>query len=354
MTTAIDQASREELHDAIEEAILPENLDHSAELTVREGPQDANVVYRNLQWADALAKLDYVELVTDEAMQFYNEEHAPGIHVGYGFELTLRDGELTALGKLHPAIVDYRGRHAGTIDDEVLAHAEVKIRYHSQRTAQLVRAYVHHHISQAELADPRLETNRLLPDGNLPVDLNWNAAYDVLVDTDEHSPPVQASWLEALLMGTDDIRPTLVDGYTEINTGPTGVTVGYMTSYHVDAAGVPKAVIRMHPMRETGFMSDLDLDLTIASATVAILPEDPHTAEAIRQYINRHISPPPAPVYGLSVVSDGLCRNCFSNQQDPVLACPDCRQTFCPSCYPPDQWSNDHKPHCPHCTGTNP
>ena len=37
-----------------------------------------------------------------------------------------------------------------------------------------------------------------------------------------------------------------------------------------------------------------------------------------------------------------------------ALACPDCRQTFCPSCYPPDQWSNDHKPHCPHCTETNP
>ena len=352
MTTAQEQpVSMTEINTVLEDNTFPEKLDWEADFTVRHTPQTGDIRIAEPEWEHALIHLDYVELITDEAMQFYHDTLEYGIVVGYSFELGIKNGEITAFGKLHPTMLDHKGQVAGTLDETVIAEAEVKINFRSKRTAALVRAYIHEHIKAADYLNETAIPSLLTPNHQLPNDFNWNLDYSIMENFDRDNPTaVEAEWIDAIRAGTGTAAPTLTEKYeTDVYEGPDHPIYGYIVTYEVDSLGNPVAHVGMYPAIAEYFDGMLDPSNPIKHAEVTLLAKDPHTTTALRQYVRAHHDPIPQPVHGFTVVTDGLCRTCFSNQQEDVLFCPQCERTFCPTCHDRASWLTEAAPSCPKC-----
>ena len=353
MTTNQEQpASTTEINAVLEDNAFPAELDWEADFVVRHTPQTGDIRIANPEWEHALIYLDYVKLITDEAMQFYHDTLEYGIVVGYGFELGIKNGETTAFGKLHPTVLDHKGQVAGTLDETIIAEAEVEINFRSNRTAALVRAYIHQHIRTAVYLDESAIPSLLTPDHQLPDDLNYNLNYSVMEHYDRDNPTlVEAEWIDAICAGTSTEAPTLTEKYeTDVREGPGGLLYGYDVTYEVDSLGNPVAHMVMCPAKIEYFDCVLDPSDPIKHAEVTLLAKDQNIITALRQYVRAHHSPLPQPVQGFIIVPDGLCRTCFqNNQQEDVLFCRQCEQTFCPTCHNRTSWLAEALPSCPNC-----
>ena len=352
MTTAQEQpASMTEINAVLEDNAFPAILDWKADFVVSHTPQTGDIRIANPEWEHALIYLDYVELITDEAMRFYHDTLQYGTVVGYSFELGIKNGEITAFGKLHPTVLDHKGQVAGTLDETIIAEAEVTINFRSKRTAVLVRAYIHQHINAAVYLNERDIPNLLTPNRQLPDDLNWNLDYSVMEHYDhDHPTAIEADWIDAVCAGTNTAAPTLTEQYqTDVREGPGGLLHGYDVTYEVDSLGNPVAHVVMCPAKVECFDCVLDPANPIKHAEVTLLAKDPRTTTALRQYVRAHHDLMPQPVRDFDVVTDGLCRTCFSNQKEDVLFCRQCKLTFCPNCHDRDSWLAEALPNCPNC-----
>ena len=352
MTTNQEQpVSMTEINTVREDNAFPAKLDWEADFTVRQTPQTGGIRIAKPEWEHALIHLDYVELITDEAMQFYHDTPEYGIVVGYSFKLGIKNGEVTAFGKLHPTVLDHRGQVAGTLDETVIAEAEVKINFRSKRTAALVRAYIHEHINAAVYLNETAMPSFLTPNDQLPDDLNWDLEYSVMEHHDPNNPiAVEADWVNAVCAGTGTAAPSMTEEYqTDVHEAPGHPMYGYSVTYEVDSLGNPVAHVAMCPAKAEYFDLVLDPSDPIKQAEVTLLAKDPRTATALRQYVRAHHDPIPQPVHGFTVVTDGLCRTCFSNQQEHVLFCLQCERTFCPTCHNRANWLAEAAPSCPKC-----
>ena len=191
-------ATPEELEQARDDREFPEDLDWNAEYTVLAEQNDGRLSHRKDDWLYALTHQYAGEeaIINGEAERYIHDTLSPGIHVAYSFDPVLRNGTLTVLITMHPAVLDHH-KDPTAIGDETMATAQVQVLFQSERTAALVRAAL-------EEQDEEEETPDAPPAGDgeqLPEELDWSARYTVLVEPGR--PPGQRNRLEG---GTDRRR----------------------------------------------------------------------------------------------------------------------------------------------------
>lgn len=127
----------------------------------------------------------------------------------------------------------------------------------------------------------------LTPDGHLPDNLDW----DIEVQVKEHDQTRQVllhnlDWEFALHYGGPDI--------TEMLTSPGSVyherlddhlEIGYTFHFKVDDQGRIIAEGTVHPARITPDANYTHFDTVIHKADLVIIPKDPRTTEALKEYI---------------------------------------------------------------------
>ena len=261
---------------------FPGDLDWDAKYRIREHQQRGKVRHLDIGWKYGLEHqyAGIEDILTGEAEPYIHDslDHVP---VAYSFEITMRDGHVTVLATMHPALLGHRGdQHA--IGEEVITQAEMRVEFASARTDELVRAAILHNTVPPALQDPEDQENLLTNEGTLPDNLDWDVKYTVLVDPDEAN--LTGDWLGALKDGGDDLRDILEGAHT-CATEYYGTLQVFSFDFSVNDRNLPVAHGSAHPAKDTGFELEPNLDHTIAAAEIVMEPKSQRTAAALVQYI---------------------------------------------------------------------
>ena len=283
-TTAPTEAELEQAR----ELEFPEDLDWQDHCTVRVHQSDSRLKTTAGDWLYALEH-QYAgvgDIVNGEAEPYVHDTIEPGIHVAYSFTPTLRDGRITVLMEMHPAVLDHhKSPHA--IGDEVLMRAEVTVEFVSQRTQVLVAEAIRENHWTPKEAEASVE-DLLTEDGELPEGLDWSMDFAVLVDPDDPLA-VSTGWTAALCNGAGHPGPAMEGNHTAAEELH-GTTTAYSFRFSVNDRGLPVAHGARHPV--LGGSTDLEPDMgeELATAEIVMEPLDLRTLNAMRQYIHRHHS----------------------------------------------------------------
>lgn len=284
MTTKnTDRATPAELQTARDDVRFPADLDWGAEYTVRQHQRPGSRIKMTAE--DWLLPVNHPYATTEDLIQGQAEPYiydtlGPGLHIAHAQEIVLTDGEITTIVTMHPATVNRSG-DPSPADDQTLAKAEVTIRFHSNRTNELVRAALE---AITPFSQPSEDTAPPAPDRNLPDGLDWQAEYTVLADPDDPQS-MTAAWTEALTEGATGLRSALTGAHTAA-AEIAGNNLVYQFQFRLDGGNMPVADASLHPAEGPGL--EPNLDRVIASAEIRIRPADPRTTAAVVQYITEH------------------------------------------------------------------
>ena len=268
---------------------FPEKLNWGAEYHIREHQQTDSVRYHDIDWEYGLdhQHMGIEDILTEEAERYIYDTLDGGIHVAYSFHLALMDGHITALGTMHPsATFDRSGWEA--IDDEVLAQAQIRVKFESARTETLVKAALE---AQNQLDPPQdysSEPNLLGPDGQLPDDLDMDMEYTVLLEPltgRMGQRPGDVDWTGALHDEGPSLRAVLAGEHTCV-LDLMGGRQAFSFRFSVNDRNMVVAHGSLHPA--TGPDMDPDQDEILASADIILTPKDHRTAAALHQYVKEH------------------------------------------------------------------
>ena len=274
-------ATPEELEQARDDREFPEDLDWNAEYTVLAEQNDGRLSHRKDDWLYALTHQYAGEeaIINGEAERYIHDTLSPGIHVAYSFDPVLRNGTLTVLITMHPAVLDHH-KDPNAIGDETMATAQVQVLFQSERTAALVRAALEEQDEEEETPDaPPAGDGEQLPEG-----LDWSARYTVLVNPDDRRANA-IDWRAALTDGDGTPAGALTGEHTAA-VEHAGATAAFRFGFSTDRHGGPAAYASLHPA--TGPDMEPDLDNIIAEAIIIMHHDDPRTTEAVSRYIRKN------------------------------------------------------------------
>lgn len=283
MTTA-EAATPEEIIAVQEDLEFPADLDWRAEYTVRQHPTGNRLKLTSEDWLYAIEHQysGIEQLLTDEAERYIHDTIEPGIHVACSTEIALRDGRVTALMTMHPAVLDHKG-NAHAIGSGTIAKAEVGVSFRSDRTGQLVRSAVNaNHAPEEPLL---LEENCLTQDHELPDGLDWTINYTSLVSP-EDSIANDTDWAKALC---DSGNPAgALTGRHTSASELGGQTCIFRFEFGLNGRNLPVAHATLHPADMNSLEPEPNLDQVIAQADIVMEPSNPRTTAAIVQYIREN------------------------------------------------------------------
>ena len=284
----IQTATPQELENAASSE-FPENLNWAAEYHIREHQHTDSVRYHEIDWGYGLDHqyMGIEDILTGEAERYIYDTLDEGVHVAYSFHLALMDGHITALGKMHPSVQFHRSGWEA-IGNEVLAQAEIRVKFESARTEKLVKAALEVQNQLDRPQDYSSEPNRLEPDGQLPDGLDMAMEYTVLLEPPTGrmgQRPPDIDWTAALNDGGTSLRTVLAGEHTCL-LDLMGGRQAFSFRFSVNDRNLVVAHGTLHPA--TGPDMDPDQDEILAAADIILAPKDHRTGAALYQYVKEH------------------------------------------------------------------
>ena len=287
--TQIALATDQELANARDDSEFPDDLSWTAAYHIREHQQTGDIHYHNIRWAYALDHelMGLENLIKGTAETHIVDDLDSGVHVAHSFEMAIRDGHVTALGKIQRA-TQVHGYGYEPSHEKVLARAEIRVAFESARTDTLVRAALEEQNPSTGAQDKPAEPNLLQPQGQLPGGLDMTADYTVLLEPgrdDMPGPPPNIDWTGALNDDGPSLSSVLAGEHTCV-IEDMGAAQAFAFTFSVNDRDKVVAHATLHPACEPDL--EPDLDTVLAEADIIIAPHSHKTAAALRQYIRFH------------------------------------------------------------------
>ena len=268
---------------------FPPDLTWEADYHIREHQQTGTIRYHDIAWEYALDHqyMGIEQILTGEAERYIYDTLEGGVHVAHSFELTLKDGHITVLASMHPSVKHHRSGWEA-MENEVLAKAEIRVTFESQRTNTLVRAALEQQYRQDKPQDLSNQTGLLGPHGQLPEGLDMEMEYTVLLEPSTQAlgqRPGDIDWTGALNDGGTSLRAVLAGEHTCV-IEEMGGHQAFNFTFSVNDRNLVVAHGTLHPALEPDM--DPDQDEVLASADIILAPRDHRAGTALHQYVKRH------------------------------------------------------------------
>ena len=212
-----------------------------------------------------------------------------GYLAAYRFEANYIDQQATVSAEMFRAVETNRSQYH-VVESTVLARAEIRFDMTSKRSQELVSAYMETNYNRNIPPSLDDEPDALTEQGELPDDLDWDLDYTIHLKVDDETNPAypHPNWL-ALITDQQGRLKDMTTPHEDICLEVFGALHSVKLAYRTDEHGYVVVSGTIHPASLNGSDWEVDISTTYAEVNITVKANDPKTAAAMRQYVNRFL-----------------------------------------------------------------
>ena len=288
--TIHNTATDEELAAIRDSGDFPEDMDWTAtyRISVRQKPGTTDAPTGDWLYALEHPYNGLQAVLTENSETIYGRTDQ-GYLAAYRFETDYVDQQGTISAEMFRAVETGRSQYH-VVESKALAIAQIRFAMTSERSQELVSAYMETNYSRHVPTVPNDEPNALTHQGELPDDLDWDLEYIIYLKVDHEADPAypHPNWL-ALITDQQGRLRDMTPPNEEICLQVFGALHSVQLAYRIDEHGGVNVAGTIHPASFNGLDWEADTGTTYAEASINVRANDPKTAAAMRQYIRRFL-----------------------------------------------------------------